>query len=296
MKNLLGDNVSKPITNKKGVSKTIYFARINCPEFEQYGIFENNKINLKTVLDRAFDTTNDNYNIDNELYAYECDNQRYSIKVLERNDKFYFGEIYTDKVFDDLLEEYRDGLKNEEIKTIIIRYFPFFYIDITKKAVVYIGQKGLKSINKLFATYIRQYGSINVSIHYLGNKDLLNKIKKSQKLQSIEFEIVDNGGVVSKSLDKTLEWHRNINSFIIQIKMKKPTENFVTQVLNDPQRQMKVKKPILKFQDEGFNEYVTHLFEDSFTIKTKITFDDIDFEKFVKIRNKLETALNDYVE
>ena len=125
---------------------------------------------------------------------------------------------------------------------------------------------------------------------------MLKKIERSQKLKSIEFQIADNGGDISKSLDQTLNWDRNINSFSIYIKVKHPTKPLIKEIVQDPNRHSKVKKPILKFQDEEFNEYITHLFEDYFTVKTVLTLDDIDLQKYDKIKTKLVLALGNYVE
>lgn len=124
----------------------------------------------------------------------------------------------------------------------------------------------------------------------------LKLFERSQKLQSIEFQIADNGGDISKSLDQTLNWDRNINSFSIYIKVKHPTKPLIREIIKDPNRHSKVKKPVLKFQDEEFNEYITHLFEDYFTVKTVLTLDDIDLQKYDKIKTKLVLALGNYVE
>ncbi len=296
MENLIGDNVPKKRKKERGLLKTICFAKIDSPSFEQIGVFEDQKINLQTALEHAFDKSNESYISDKGTFDYECDKQKYCIRIIDSNDTYLFGEISTEREFDDLLEEYRDSSNNESIKSIIIKYFTFFYIDIKKKAIVYIGQKGLKNINKLLTKYITEYSKINIFIHYLGNADLLKQIERSQKLQSIEFQIADNGGDISKSLDKTLNWDRNINSFSIHIKVKHPTKPFIKEIVKDPNRHSKVKKPILKFQDEEFNEYVTHLFEDYFTVKTILTLEDIDLNKFDKIKTKLVLALGNYVE
>ena len=296
MENLIGDNIPQKKEKKRGLSKTICFAKIDSPSFEQTGLFGNNDVNLRTALERAFNTSNDSYNSEKGTFDYECDKQKYCIRIKESTDKYYFGEVSTERKFDDVLEEYRDSSNNESIKSIIIKFFTFFYIDIEKKAIVYIGQKGLKNINKLLTKYITEYSKISISIHYLGNADLLRKIERSQKLESIELQIADNGGDISKSLDHTLNWDRNINTFSIYIKVKHPTKPLIKEILRDPNRHSKVKKPILKFQDEEFNEYITHLFEDCFTIRTNLTLDDIDLDKCDKLKNKLVLALGNYVE
>ena len=296
MENLIGDNVPQKKKKQQGLSKTIYFAKIDSPSFEQYGIFGNQKKDLNTALDCAFSTANESYNYEKGTFDYECDKQRYCIRLIETTGTYYFGEISTEREFDDLLEEYRNTSNNESMKSIIIKYFTFFYIDIEKKAIVYIGQKGLKSINKLLTQYVVEYSKVDISIHYLGNADLLKKVEHSHKLESIEFQIADNGGDISKSLDKTLNWDRNINSFLINIKVKRPTKPFIQEIIKDPNRHIKVKKPVLRFQDEEFNEYITHLFEDYFTVKTDLTLDDIDLQKYEKIKTKLVVALGNYVE
>lgn len=296
MENLIGDNIPMKKKKEHGLSKTICFAKIDSPDFEQVGLFGNQRVSLKNALDRAFDTSNGSYSPDKKSFDYECDKQRYCIQIIEATDLYYFGEISTEREFDDILEEYRNSSTDENIKSIIIKYFTFFYIDISKKAIVYIGQKGLKNINKLLTKYVTEFSKINISIHYLGNADLLKKIEHSQKLQSIEFQIADNGGAISKSLDQTLNWNRNIDSFSIYIKIRRPTKAYIKEIVNDPHRHFKVKKPILKFQDEEFNEYITHLFEDYFTVKTVLTLDDIDLKKYEKIKTKLVLSLGNYVE
>lgn len=293
MKNLVGDNISPKVKKEKGIDKTICFAKIICPEFEQFGVFSNAKLNLNTVLEQAFSRSNDSYNDKDGCYVYKFGGHNYAISIIENSDEFYFGQISTEKEFNDVLEEYKT-LNNENIKSIIIRYFTFFYIDIKKKAIVYIGQKGIANIKKLFEQYFNEFSKASVTVQYLGNSDLLNQVEKSKKLYYINFQIADNGDV-AKSLDKTLQWDRNINSYEIQIKIKKPTGHFLKQILTDANRHIKIKNPVLKFQDESFNEYVTHLFDDYFTVKSVIYSDEIDLGKYEKIKNKLILAMNQYV-
>ena len=61
--NLVGDTVPSATRKKeKGVSKTIYFAKISCKEFEQYGVFGSKKVSLASVLKDSFSVDNENYN------------------------------------------------------------------------------------------------------------------------------------------------------------------------------------------------------------------------------------------
>ena len=294
--NLVGDTVPSATRKKeKGVSKTIYFAKISCKEFEQYGVFGSKKVSLASVLKDSFSVDNENYNKDEKCFSFSCDSQNYTISITEHEEGYVFGKISTEKEYNDFLEEYRDGQNSEKLKSVIIKYFTFFYIDIEKKALIYIGQKGLKSINKLFSKYFETYGNETVRITFLGNSDLIKKVERSSKLQSIEFQVADNGDV-SKSLDEVLSWTRDINSFEIQIKVKKPTKAYIKQIISDNNRLTKIKNPILKFQDESFNEYVSHLFDDYFTVKDIVSPSEIDVNNFEAIRNRLIKAMNNYME
>lgn len=293
--NLIGDTISDSTRKKeKGVSKTIYFAKINCKEFEQYGVFDNKKISLTSVLSDSFNIDNENYNKDEKFFSFSCDNQNYNISIIEHENGYVFGQISTEKEFKDFLEEYRNGQNSEKLKSVIIKYFTFFYIDIERKALIYIGQKGLKNINKLFSKYFGTYGNEDVRITFLGNSDLIQKVERSTKLQSIEFQVADNGDV-SKSLDKVLSWTRDVNSFEIQIKVKKPSKSYIKQIISDNNRITKIKNPILKFQDESFNEYVSHLFDDYFTVKDIVSPSEIDVSNFGAIKNRLVKAMNNYM-
>ncbi len=294
--NLVGDTIPTTTRKKeKGVSKTIYFAKISCKEFEQYGVFGSKKICLSSVLKDSFSVDNENYNENEKCFSFSCDNQNYTISIIEHDEGYVFGKISTEKEYNDFLEEYRDGQNSEKLKSVIIKYFTFFYIDIEKKALIYIGQKGLKSINKLFSKYFETYGKEIVRITFLGNSDLIKKVERSTKLQSIEFQVADNGDV-SKSLDEVLSWTRDINSFEIQIKIKKPSKSYIKQIISDNNRLTKIKNPVLKFQDESFNEYVSHLFDDYFTVKDVVFPSEIDINNFEAIRNRLVKAMNNYME
>ena len=147
----------------------------------------------------------------------------------------------------------------------------------------------------MFSKYFETYGNETVKITFLGNSDLIKKVERSTKLQSIEFQVADNGDV-SKSLDEVLSWTRDINSFEIQIKIKKPTKSYIKQIISDSSRLTKIKNPILKFQDESFNEYVSHLFDDYFTVKDIVSPSEIDVNNFEAIRNRLVKAMNNYME
>lgn len=294
MKDLTGNNIPQKVKKEKGVSKTICFAKIICPDQEQLGVFENDKLNLEVVLEQAFNLSNDNYNQKDKCFILNFNNDNYAIRLIEKGDDYYFGQISTEKEFNDVLEEYKNKENNENIKSIIIKYFTFFYIDVKKKSIVYIGQKGIKSIRTIFQKYLSDYGKGSIIVQYLGDKDLLNQIKKSNKLTSINFQLADNDDV-RKSLDRVLAWDRNINDYSIQIKIRKPAENLIGQILSDPNRHIKIKKPVLTFQDEAFNEYVTHLFEDYFTVKSVIYSSEIDFGKYENIKNKLIISIKEYV-
>lgn len=205
-----------------------------------------------------------------------------------------FGQLSTEKVYNDILQEYKDEEDQKVIKSIIIKSFTFFYIDINKKSLVYIGHKNLKNFNKIFTKYFEDYGKEFVKITFYENKNLLQQIEKSQKLQSIEFQIADNGEI-SKSLDKTLEWDRNINSFIINIKVKHPTKSYVRTIILDNNKYKKISKPVLKFQDETFNDYISHLFDNYFTVKETIYISQVDLKGFGNIKEKLINATNKFM-
>ena len=285
---------TKPPKKEKGVEKTIYFAKIACKEFEQFGLFGTRKVDLLTILNNSFNTSNSNYNPVDNNFSFTCDSQNYAISIIEQTDKFVFGKISTEKEFNDFLEEYQDGQNAKKLSSIIIKYFTFFYIDIEKKALVYIGQKGLKNINKLFVKYIEELTKEHVTIEFLGDSNLIEKVEKSTKLKSIEFQLMDNGEV-SKSLDRTLNWNRDMNLFEIQIKVKTPTKKLVKEIILDKQSCTKIKNPILTLQDESFNEYVSHLFSNYFTVKDILNPNEIDLDKFETIKRRLISAMNKYM-
>ena len=61
MENLIGDNVTTERKREKGVEKSIYFANISCPDFEQFTIDgTTRKTSLPIILDTAFNMTNSN--------------------------------------------------------------------------------------------------------------------------------------------------------------------------------------------------------------------------------------------
>ena len=203
-----------------------------------------------------------------------------------------FGQLSTEKVRKDILEEYKDDEKT--IKSIIIKSFTFFYIDKIKRTLVYIGHKNLKNINKIFIKYFEEYANENILISFYGDKNLLEKIEKSKKLQSVDFQIADTGEI-SKTIDKTLSWDRNINNFIINIKVKHPTKHYIKQILSDKNKYQKISKPVIKFQDETFNEYISHLFENYFTVKETIYISQIDLNGFKTIKEKLTKATKKFM-
>ena len=296
MEDLIGDNIPQKVKReKKSINKSIYFAKIECKAFEQLGIDGNKITNLFTILKRAFSTDNDNYNIANDnAYSFSLDNIDYKIEIIENTEECCFGRLSTQKRFQDILEIYKAD-DEKLLKYVIIQYFTFFYIDINKKALIYIGQKGLKNINKLFCKYFETYAKEFVVINSLGNFDLINQINKANKLRSIEFKLADKNDV-THSLDETLKWDRNINDYNISIKVAKPSKNFIISMLRDRNKGIKIKNPIITFQDSAFNETITHLFEDYFTIKAVLLPSEIDTDNFQAIKNKLIVAMNTYME
>ena len=120
----------KPPKKEKGVEKTIYFAKIACKEFEQFGLFGTRKVDLLTILNNAFNAGNNNYNAADNNFSFTCDSQNYAISIIEQTDKFVFGKISTEKEFNDFLEEYQDGQNAKKLSSIIIKYFTFIFMSI----------------------------------------------------------------------------------------------------------------------------------------------------------------------
>lgn len=295
MENLIGDNIVTSSRKKeKGVEKSIYFAEIDCSNFEQYGLYGNRKVDLNSILNKVFSINNENYDEKNKVFIFDFENKNYVFNIIELTDDYFFGQLSTEKLYNDILQEYKDK-DQKVIKSIIIKSFTFFYIDINKKYLVYIGHKDLKNFNKILSKYFEKYGKESIKITFYGNNNLLKKIEKSPKLQSIAFQIADNGEI-SKSLDKTLEWDRNINNFIINIKIKHPTKLYIKQIISDNNKHRKISKPVLKFQDETFNDYISHLFENYFTVKEKIFIGQVDLNGFGNIKEKLINATSKFME
>lgn len=295
MENLVGDNImSKKPKKEKGVEKAIYFANISCPNFEQFTIDgSSRKTSLSSIIKKSFNINNDNYDSKSQYFSFVFEGKSYAFKVLEEDENYLFGQLSTEKEYNDILEEYKSDDKT--LKSLIIKSFTFFYIDKNKKTLVYIGHKNLKNTIKIFVKYFEKYSNEPVIIKFYGDKNLIQKINKSQKLKSIDFQIADTGEI-SKTLDRTLSWDRNINNFIINIKVKHPTKTYVKQILSDKDKYHKIAKPVIKFQDETFNDYVSHLFEDYFTVKETIYISQIDLNSFSKIKDKLMNATIKFME
>ncbi len=296
MENLVGDNImSKRPKKEKGVEKTIYFANISCPNFEQFTIDGlSRKTSLSSIIKNSFNINNDNYDSKNQYFSFTFEGKSYAFKVLEDDESSLFGQLSTEKEYNDILEEYKSD-DNKTLKSLIIKSFTFFYIDKNKRTLVYIGHKNLKNTIKIFVKYFEKYSNENVIIKFYGDKNLIEKINKSQKLKSIDFQIADTGEI-SKTIDQTLSWDRNINNFIINIKVKHPTKPYVKQMLSDKDKYQKIAKPVIKFQDETFNDYVSHLFEEYFTVKETIYISQIDINGFNKIKEKLINATTKFME
>ena len=296
MENLVGDNImSKRPKKEKGVEKAIYFANISCPNFEQFTIDGlSRKTSLSSIIKNSFNINNDNYDSKNQYFSFVFEGKSYAFKVLEDDKNCLFGQLSTEKEYNDILEEYKSD-DNKTLKSLIIKSFTFFYIDKNKRTLVYIGHKNLKNTIKIFVKYFEKYSNENVIIKFYGDKNLIEKINKSQKLKSIDFQIADTGEI-SKTIDQTLSWDRNINNFIINIKVKHPTKPYVKQILADKTKYQKIAKPVIKFQDETFNDYVSHLFEEYFTVKETIYISQIDINGFSKIKDKLIDATKKFME
>lgn len=296
MENLVGDNImSKRPKKEKGVEKAIYFANFSCPNFEQFTIDGlSRKTSLSSIIKNSFNINNDNYDSKNQYFSFVFEGKSYAFKVLEDDENCLFGQLSTEKEYNDILEEYKSD-DNKTLKSLIIKSFTFFYIDKNKRTLVYIGHKNLKNTIKIFVKYFEKYSNENVIIKFYGDKNLIEKINKSQKLKSIDFQIADTGEI-SKTIDQTLSWDRNINNFIINIKVKHPTKPYVKQILADKTKYQKIAKPVIKFQDETFNDYVSHLFEEYFTVKETIYISQIDINGFSKIKDKLIDATKKFME
>ena len=134
----------------------------------------------------------------------------------------------------------------------------------------------------------------DVIINYLGNKKILESVKKANKLKTFSFNVADQGDI-RKSLDETLSWTRDVDSFLIKITIKNPSVKYLEQILNDNGKYNKIIKPVLSFQDEYFNDAIANIFEESFSIKESIEMKEIDLKNYGSIKNKLVNAMNKYM-
>ncbi len=295
MKDLFGDNIISRRKKRNGVEKAIYFAKISCAEFDQYMV-DGNIVsnNLLTLLEKSFKKNNKFYQMTNgvEAFIFPFKQQKYAISLIEENDSFYFGRISTEKEHNEILEEYK--VEGENVKKIIINSFTFFYIDVKTKSLVYIGHKNLKNINEIFKLYFKNFTSEYLIISFYAEDSIIEKINKAVKVQSIDFQLSPND-LVSKSIDKCLDWARDIESYEIKIKIKHPKKSYAVQLVQDKERFNKIKKPVLKVQDENLNDNITHLFDNYFTIKDSITINEIDLKCFESIKQKLENAFKKYI-
>lgn len=295
MKDFFGDDIAPRRKNRKGVEKAIYFAKISCAEFEQYMV-DGNIVsnNLLVLLEKSFKKNNKFYQETNgvEVFVFPFKEQKYAISLIEKNDRYYFGRISTEKEHNEILEEYK--VEGENVKKIIINSFTFFYIDVKSKSLVYIGHKNLKNINDIFTLYFKNFTNEYLIISFYADDSVIEKINKSIKVQSIDFQLSPND-LVSKSIDKCLDWARDIESYEIKIKIKHPKKSYAVQLVQDKERFSKIKKPVLKLQDENLNDNITHLFDNYFTIKDSITIDEIDLKSFENIKEKLENAFKKYI-
>lgn len=298
--NLYGDNIPQKPPKRNGISKVIYFAKINVPDYVQNGLEENQVVNLRTILNKAFCDRNDNFHNDSDgsWYSVKLDGGEYCISIIDHSNDYYFGRISTEKEHNDVLEEYRSAdVNNNRLNSVIIKYFTFFYIDINSRSLVYIGQKGLKSINKLLAHYCKEHAKIdNIHIDFLADKKLIQKVENCNKLTSIQFQVSDNLDVISKTLDQVLSWTREIDIYEVRVKIKRPSKKMVKQILTNRSSWVnKIKDPVLSFQDDQFNQYMSNLFEESFTIKGVISVDDITPNNFDSIKKQLIDAMDQYM-
>lgn len=293
-KDLFGEKMpqTKKITPKGSYEKNVYFTQISCPSFEQYGLLGNNRITLLEILQVSFSEENMNYDKDSKTFSFVYKNQEYIIDIIECNENYYFGKLSTKKNYNDILEEYTIS-EGEKLKSVTIKYFTFFYIDINKKALIYIGKTKLTNLNKIFMEYFESQTNQNVKITLYGQHNLMNKLKKSNRLQSISFKVYDPN--INQAIDQTLNWIRYVEVYDIDIRIKRPSYNYIEQLMNDKQKMLKVSKPKIKYQDENLNETIAYVFEDYFTVKESITINDIDLDKYVAIKNKLINAMNKYM-
>ena len=147
MKDFFGDDIAPRRKNRKGVEKAIYFAKISCAEFEQYMV-DGNIVsnNLLVLLEKSFKKNNKFYQETNgvEIFVFPFKEQKYAISLIEKNDRYYFGRISTEKEHNEILEEYK--VEGENVKKII-------------KLVNVIKKKGL---NNILVAVVRYFGGIKL--------------------------------------------------------------------------------------------------------------------------------------
>jgi len=297
---LLGNTIAEKgrRQNPKGsIVKTVNFSRIICQDMTVMSFDGNKQVSLDTAIKNAFSKTSSNHKVENgeSYFDFTIDNQIYVLFPISHVEgKEFFGRISTEKEHKDILEIYKVKEKQKEsvFETIIIDSFTFFYINIAKKSLTYIGHKNIQNLNKVLQEVFDKYGQCQLEVRTYVQNNLLERIKKHNKLNSITARVVPDEEI-KKSLNQTMRWDMSISSYSLQLTVKGISNTQVETLMQQKGKTKTIQNPQLLFQDQNHKDVIINLFEDTLAVKESIQLTDP--KDYSGIKAKLIDADKKYI-
>ncbi|MCL2848272.1 MAG: hypothetical protein FWE13_05990 [Firmicutes bacterium] len=284
---MIGDKIVKKKKTSPGKSKTVMFSKITVKPFEQFGIFNNNNVNLETMLERAFPNTSKSME---KSVSYKSEN--YTIKTSINNSDYIFFSLSKTKDFKDIMAKVFDD-KKQEIPTqnLLLEYFTFVLISKVQGLVAYISNQNIQNLNLILHKYLHDITNVDIHIAPIKNPEIAQTIDRAVETKKLIFTLNNSAETeVSKKLDSVLSWTRELEAYRIEVIVKKPKQKYLTDLLNDKDKYNKLNKPKLEILDQHHNNMILDLFTFEFSLKTKIEFTDIDFGENRQVYNKMLSA------
>ncbi len=288
--NLIGDKILPKRKKETGKLRTIYFSKVVMEEHEKKNMFGDLELHtFKSAISIAFNNFKKA-----KATPVEIGSETYNITLFQNDERYYLFSISLAKQFNDILAEPIDSKTKETIekKNMMLRYYTFILTDTQAKIIAYLYNRNLPNINELLNIFLCENSKMNLYIEPLKNPKIEKTINNSLKANSLTFTVnttlQDN---ISQTLDEACSITRESECYKINVSVKSPSKKMLKSILENSQKILAFQKAKINLIDENNIPQIVDIFSMEFSIKTKISIDDVDLKENEKMKQKLISAM-----
>ena len=133
---------------------------------------------------------------------------------------------------------------------------------------------------------------MNLYIESFKNPKIEKTIRNSLKATSLTFTVNTTlQDTISQTLDESCSITRESECYKVNVSVKNPSKKMLNSILENSQKIVAFQKAKINIIDGNNIPQIVDLFSMEFSIKTKISIDDVDLKENEKMKQKLISAM-----